>query len=100
MEHGRRYHAYKDGAYWGPNDEEAQETNDLAHHVNLLMMNQRLYLAPLNKPQVGFSASLFYISISIMSSSFPFEIARGYSLTFPTHNRKSSTLAPEPVSGQ
>ncbi|KAJ9269310.1 hypothetical protein DTO212C5_4582 [Paecilomyces variotii] len=51
VEHGRRYHAYKDGAYWGPNDEEAQETNDLAHHVNLLMMNQRLYLAPLDKPQ-------------------------------------------------
>lgn len=74
MEHGRRYHAYKDGAYWGPNDEEAQETNDLAHYVNLLMMNQRLYLAPLDKPQVGFVvlSLLLFFYIFIMSSSFPF----------------------------
>ncbi|KAG5300427.1 SAM dependent methyltransferase [Histoplasma ohiense] len=51
IEHGRRYHAYKAGAYWGPNDEIAQEVLDLAHHAYLLAMGQKLYLAPLSKPQ-------------------------------------------------
>lgn len=34
FEHGRRYHAYRDGAYWGPNDEPASDMQDLAHHVS------------------------------------------------------------------
>ncbi|PGG95865.1 hypothetical protein GX51_08094 [Blastomyces parvus] len=51
MEHGRRYHAYKAGAYWGPNDEIAQEALDLSHHGHILLKGQKLYLAPLNKPQ-------------------------------------------------
>ncbi|KAJ4262867.1 hypothetical protein NW762_006480 [Fusarium torreyae] len=28
-ENGRRYHAYQDGAYWGPNDDRQQEAEDL-----------------------------------------------------------------------
>jgi hypothetical protein len=35
-EHGRRYHAYSDGAYWGPNDERSSDIQDLAHHVSSL----------------------------------------------------------------
>ena len=29
-ENGRRYHAYKDGEYWGPNDEKQNEQLDIA----------------------------------------------------------------------
>ncbi|OAX77000.1 hypothetical protein ACJ72_08706, partial [Emergomyces africanus] len=50
-EHGRRYHAYKAGAYWGPNDESAQDALDIAHHGYMLCMGQKLYLAPIDKPQ-------------------------------------------------
>ncbi|OJD21863.1 hypothetical protein ACJ73_06793 [Blastomyces percursus] len=37
--------------YWGPNDETAQEALDLAHHGYMLLKEQKLYLAPINKPQ-------------------------------------------------
>ncbi|THC89757.1 hypothetical protein EYZ11_010778 [Aspergillus tanneri] len=30
FENGRRYHAYKDGAYWGPNDDKQNEQLDIA----------------------------------------------------------------------
>ncbi|KAJ9644710.1 hypothetical protein H2199_003673 [Coniosporium tulheliwenetii] len=46
-ENGRRYHAYKDGAYWGPNDEDAADHLDIAHHLFLLTLNNKLHLAPL-----------------------------------------------------
>jgi hypothetical protein len=51
MENGRQYHAYRDGAYWGPNDELAKEILDFAHHMYLLTLDQKLHLAPLRDPQ-------------------------------------------------
>ncbi|KAL6159505.1 hypothetical protein ACJQWK_05816 [Exserohilum turcicum] len=50
MENGRQYHAYRDGAYWGPNDELAKEILDFAHHMYLLTLDQKLHLAPLHHP--------------------------------------------------
>lgn len=47
FENGRRYHSYQDGAYWGPNDEHANEQQDLAHHMYLLTLEEKLYLAPI-----------------------------------------------------
>ena len=74
FEYGRRYHSYRDGAYWvcvrsivecdvmhhlilidlfqGPNDETANEQQDVAHHMYYLTLDGRLHLAPLNNPQV------------------------------------------------
>ncbi|KAL4813779.1 S-adenosyl-L-methionine-dependent methyltransferase [Aspergillus spinulosporus] len=48
-ENGRRYHAYRAGSYWGPNDEKAQEHLDFGnrHHVYNLVLGGRLYLAPI-----------------------------------------------------
>jgi len=46
-ENGRRYHAYKAGKYYIPNDEEEQDRLDLAHHVWLLTLRGDLYRAPL-----------------------------------------------------
>jgi SAM-dependent methyltransferase len=49
IENGRRYHAYKDGAYWGPNDDLQNEQLDIAHHLYTLMLNGALHLAPIGK---------------------------------------------------
>jgi hypothetical protein len=51
IENGRQYHAYRDGAYWGPNDELAKEILDFAHHMYLLTLDQKLYLAPITCPE-------------------------------------------------
>ena len=47
-ENGRTYHAYKDGAYWAPNDERQNESLDISHHMFLLVLSSKLYLAPLS----------------------------------------------------
>ncbi|EGC49865.1 conserved hypothetical protein [Histoplasma capsulatum var. duboisii H88] len=46
-----RYHGYKDGAYYAPNDEKANETLDIGHHAYLLLLKKKLYLAPIRNPQ-------------------------------------------------
>jgi hypothetical protein len=51
-ENGRRYHAYRDGAYWAPNDEVQNDQQDIAHHLWLLTLDGRLHLAPVVDPQV------------------------------------------------
>ncbi|KAL4992696.1 S-adenosyl-L-methionine-dependent methyltransferase [Aspergillus falconensis] len=50
-EFGRRYHSYRDGAYWGPNDETANAQQDLAHHMYFLTLDGKLHLAPIENPQ-------------------------------------------------
>lgn len=47
FENGRRYHAYRDGEYWGPNDERAQDHLDIAHNLWLKTQDGKLALAPL-----------------------------------------------------
>ncbi|KAM5354776.1 hypothetical protein ACJ41O_001422 [Fusarium nematophilum] len=52
-ENGRRYHAYKDGAYWAPNDDRQQEAEDLMHEMYRIILNGSLYEAPIKEnPQV------------------------------------------------
>ncbi|KAL4860655.1 hypothetical protein BDV12DRAFT_191577 [Aspergillus spectabilis] len=46
-ENGRRYHAYHPGAYWGPNDETAQDHLDIGHHLHNLLFGGKLYLTPI-----------------------------------------------------
>ncbi|CZR66046.1 uncharacterized protein PAC_15947 [Phialocephala subalpina] len=58
FENGRRYHAYRDGAYWAPNDEIHNDQQDMAHHLWLLTFDNQLYLAPIRNPQVS-SLELF-----------------------------------------
>ncbi|PWY90709.1 S-adenosyl-L-methionine-dependent methyltransferase [Aspergillus heteromorphus CBS 117.55] len=50
-ENGRRYHSYRDGAYWGPNDDLANELQNVAHHMYLLTLDGKLHLAPIDNPQ-------------------------------------------------
>jgi SAM-dependent methyltransferase len=47
-ENGRRYHAFREGKYLLPNDEDEQDRLDLHHHIFRLMLGGRLYRAPIN----------------------------------------------------
>ncbi|TKX23310.1 methyltransferase domain-containing protein 31 [Elsinoe australis] len=49
-EHGRTYHAYKDGQYVFPNDDREADRLDLQHHMFNLTYNC-LHLAPLQNPK-------------------------------------------------
>lgn len=51
-EHNRRYHAFRAGEYWGPNDEKQNNQLDIAHHLYLLTLEGNLFLAPIGeRPQ-------------------------------------------------
>jgi len=45
-ENGRRYHVFREGEYWGPNDELQNDQLDIAHHMFLILLDQKLHLAP------------------------------------------------------
>ncbi|KAJ9273733.1 hypothetical protein DTO212C5_12 [Paecilomyces variotii] len=46
-ENGRRYHAYHDGTYQLPNDEDEKERLDIMHEMMLTMLDRKLFLAPI-----------------------------------------------------
>lgn len=48
-ENGRRYHAFRDGEYLMPNDEEEQDRMDLLHHIFLLILGGELFVSPINR---------------------------------------------------
>ncbi|KAL1992940.1 hypothetical protein VTN49DRAFT_3697 [Thermomyces lanuginosus] len=50
-ENGRRYHKYRDGSYLLPNDESENDRLDMLHELCLLVLEERLYLAPIENPQ-------------------------------------------------
>ncbi|KAF2997663.1 hypothetical protein E8E13_005667 [Curvularia kusanoi] len=50
-ENGRRYHKFREGEYWGPNDEVQNDQLDIAHHLFLLLLDNKLHLAPIQNPQ-------------------------------------------------
>ncbi|KAK1671414.1 methyltransferase [Colletotrichum godetiae] len=49
VEFGRRYHAYRHGAYYLPNDDDEMDRLDMTHNLTLKMLDEQLYLAPLQK---------------------------------------------------
>jgi len=50
-ENGRRYHKFREGEYWGPNDEVQNDQLDIAHHMFLILLDQKLHLAPIREPK-------------------------------------------------
>ncbi|KAF2802298.1 S-adenosyl-L-methionine-dependent methyltransferase [Mytilinidion resinicola] len=46
-ENGRRYHAFKDGSYFLPNDESEADRLDLFHHIMSLRCDGELHWAPI-----------------------------------------------------
>lgn len=49
-ENGRRYHAFREGNYFMPNDEAEQDRLDLTHHILALLLGGHLYKAPVSEP--------------------------------------------------
>jgi Methyltransferase domain len=45
-ENGRRYSGYRE--YWAPNDEKQNNQLDIAHHLYVLMLDHKLFLAPID----------------------------------------------------
>ncbi|KAK8085652.1 hypothetical protein PG997_006923 [Apiospora hydei] len=50
-ESGRLYHGYKEGKYFLPNDAAEQDRLDLQHQAFKVLLEDRLYLAPIREPQ-------------------------------------------------
>ncbi|KAH8692364.1 S-adenosyl-L-methionine-dependent methyltransferase [Talaromyces proteolyticus] len=50
-ENSRRYHSYREGSYWGPNDEQDGLHQTITHRLFCLLLQDKLYLAPLSNPQ-------------------------------------------------
>ncbi|KAL0943553.1 umta methyltransferase family protein [Colletotrichum truncatum] len=52
VDYGRRYHAFRRGAYVLPNDEPEMERLDIVHAMVVKAIGNRLFLAPLEKEKV------------------------------------------------
>ncbi|KAH7406499.1 S-adenosyl-L-methionine-dependent methyltransferase [Phaeosphaeria sp. MPI-PUGE-AT-0046c] len=67
-ENGRRYHAYRDGTYYAPNDEANQSYETVVHHLWLLTLHDKLFLAPISNPKrildVGTGTGLWAVDIA------------------------------------
>lgn len=67
-ENGRRYHAYRDGTYYAPNDEKNQSYETVVHHLWLLTLHDKLFLAPVQSPKrildVGSGTGLWAVDIA------------------------------------
>lgn len=72
IENGRRYHAFKDGNYFMPNDESELDRLDLSHQMFKIAMGDKLYMAPVGKPatmlDIGTGTGIWAIE---MGDDFP-----------------------------
>lgn len=71
-ENGRRYHSYREGTYYAPNDEKYSSYETIVHHLWLLTLHDQLFLAPIENPQrildIGTGTGLWAID---MADFFP-----------------------------
>ncbi|KAF2010609.1 S-adenosyl-L-methionine-dependent methyltransferase [Aaosphaeria arxii CBS 175.79] len=71
-ENGRRYHAFRDGQFYGPNDDKYASYEMVVHHLWLLTLDDKLFLAPIDDPEmildVGTGTGLWAID---MADYFP-----------------------------
>ncbi|KAH6639667.1 S-adenosyl-L-methionine-dependent methyltransferase [Boeremia exigua] len=71
-ENGRRYHSYREGTYYAPNDEAYSNYETIVHHLWLLTLHDQLFLAPIKDPErvldIGTGTGLWAID---MADYFP-----------------------------
>ncbi|KAK7430462.1 hypothetical protein QQZ08_002981 [Neonectria magnoliae] len=76
--HGRTYHSEQGNAeYWASNDEEQNECQDLNHHAMLLILDNKLFLAPLKSDvqkvlDVGTGTGIWAIEIEDCNQTWTF----------------------------
>lgn len=51
-ENGRRYHAFREGSYYAPNDETYSNYETIVHHLWLLTLDDKLFRAPIKDPEM------------------------------------------------
>ncbi|KAF5546953.1 hypothetical protein FMEXI_5458 [Fusarium mexicanum] len=77
-EHGRRYHAFHEGAYLVPNDDEEQNRMDLVHHIYSLLLAGKLHTAPIDNPQrvldLGTGTGIWAIDFAEVPTNCVFEV--------------------------
>ncbi|KAK5459824.1 hypothetical protein LTS15_003953 [Exophiala xenobiotica] len=83
VENGRTYHSFKDGKYWGSNDEAANEHLDIGHNLYTKSLGGRLFLAPIdpNPTQIldlGTGTGLWAIDVA---DTYPSAIVVGTDLS-------------------
>ncbi|UNI15342.1 hypothetical protein JDV02_001882 [Purpureocillium takamizusanense] len=81
--YGRRYHSYQAGLYCFPNDDREQNRLDMLHHVFLLALDDRLFLAPIGlNPShildVGAGTGIWAMEVG---DQYPSAEVRGYDLS-------------------
>ncbi|KAI8281161.1 Secondary metabolism regulator LAE1 [Colletotrichum sp. SAR11_57] len=52
IENGRRYHAYRAGSYFMPNDQNEMDRLDYAHLVTTKILGDKLYVAPIEEKNI------------------------------------------------
>ncbi|EXJ65684.1 uncharacterized protein A1O5_11211 [Cladophialophora psammophila CBS 110553] len=81
-ENGRRYHAFREGQYILPNDEDEQQRLDMLHHIYKLILGGALFLSPLEEPQrvldIGCGTGLWCIEFA---DEFPSATVTGTDLS-------------------
>jgi SAM-dependent methyltransferase len=82
-ENGRTYHAFRDGEYPIPNDEQEQQRLDLLHHLFKVVLGGELHLAPIaTQPQrildVGTGTGIWAVD---MADRYPMAIVVGTDLS-------------------
>ncbi|EME42685.1 hypothetical protein DOTSEDRAFT_175929 [Dothistroma septosporum NZE10] len=81
-ENGRTYHSYGTMEHWGPNDDKAQDQQDLSHHLWGLALKGQLFLAPVEEPQevldIGCGTGIWPIEVA---EQFPDATVKGIDLS-------------------
>jgi trans-aconitate methyltransferase len=67
-QNGRRYHSYGSTKYWGPDDEAAQDIQDLSHTVWSMSLEDHLFFAPMEHPKavldIGTGTGIWVIDVA------------------------------------
>lgn len=106
FEHNRRYHAYRDGNYLVPNDQQEQDRMDVVHQMMFLLLGNELHLSPLKEPRrildVGTGTGIWAIEMAfkypnariIGNDLSPIQVSPPPNCTFDVEDAESDWIYP------